>query len=109
MVGAAMGTATLSHDNRYWAVPVKIGARFHFIVIDTRTGRHETILEADTIGHPEFHPSDNGGYVFGRVGVAQGGGRNLFLMVALLFDPESRTMKPFSAVKGIAGWRGGLR
>jgi hypothetical protein len=38
---------------------VKIGARFHFIVIDTRTGRHETILEADTIGHPEFHPSDN--------------------------------------------------
>jgi oligogalacturonide lyase len=59
MVGAAMGTTTLSHDDRYWAVPVKIGARFHFIVIDTRTGRHETILEADTIGHPEFHPSDN--------------------------------------------------
>ena len=59
MVGAAMGTTTLSHDDCYWAVPVKIGARFHFIVIDTRTGRHETILEADTIGHPEFHPSDN--------------------------------------------------
>jgi oligogalacturonide lyase len=59
MVGAAMGTTTLSHDDRYWAVPVKIGARFRFIVIDTRTGRHETILEADTIGHPEFHPSDN--------------------------------------------------
>jgi oligogalacturonide lyase len=59
MVGAAMGTTTLSHDDRYWAVPVKIGPGFHFIVIDTATGRHETILEAATIGHPEFHPSDN--------------------------------------------------
>ena len=59
MVGAAMGTTTLSHDDRYWAVPVKIGAGFHFIVIDTSTGAQETILEADTIGHPEFHPSDN--------------------------------------------------
>jgi oligogalacturonide lyase len=59
MVGAAMGTTTLSHDDRYWAVPVKLGARFHFIVIDTATGAHQTILEAATIGHPEFHPSDN--------------------------------------------------
>ena len=59
MVGAAMGTTALSHDDRYWAVPVKVGARFRFIVIDTATGAHETILEADTIGHPEFHPSDN--------------------------------------------------
>lgn len=59
MVGAAMGTTTLSHDDRYWAVPVKLGARFRFIIIDTATGAHETILEADTIGHPEFHPSDN--------------------------------------------------
>ena len=59
MVGAAMGTTTLSHDDRYWAVPVKIGATFRFIVIDTATGANETILEADTIGHPEFHPSDN--------------------------------------------------
>lgn len=59
MVGAAMGTTTLSHDDRFWAVPVKIGAKFRFVVIDTATGAHETILEADTIGHPEFHPSDN--------------------------------------------------
>ena len=58
-VGAAMGTTTLSHDDLYWAVPVKIGLRFRFIVIETETGKHETILEADTIGHPEFHPSDN--------------------------------------------------
>jgi oligogalacturonide lyase len=59
MVGAAMGTTSLSHDDHYWAVPVKIGKTFHFIVIDTCTGKHQTILEADTIGHPEFHPSDS--------------------------------------------------
>jgi len=59
MVGAAMGTTTLSHDDRYWAVPVKIGACFQFIVIDTSTGAHDTILEATTVGHPEFHPFDN--------------------------------------------------
>ena len=59
MVGAAMGTTALSHDDRYWAVPVKIGTKFHFIVIDTASGAPRTILEADTIGHPEFHPSDN--------------------------------------------------
>jgi len=59
MVGAAMGTTTLSHDDRYWAVPVNLGKRFHFIILDTNTGAQETILEADTIGHPEFHPSDN--------------------------------------------------
>lgn len=59
MVGAAMGTTTLSHDDRYWAVPVKVGAVSRFIIIDIRSGRHEVILERDTIGHPEFHPSDN--------------------------------------------------
>ncbi len=59
MVGAAMGTTALSHDDHYWAVPVKMGARFQFIFIDTATGAHEKILEADTIGHPEFHPTDN--------------------------------------------------
>lgn len=59
MVGAAMGTTTVSHNDRYWAVPAKLGARFQFIVIDTATGAHATILEAATIGHPEFHPSDN--------------------------------------------------
>ncbi len=59
MVGAAMGTTTLSHDDRYWAVPVKAGLVSRFILIDTQTGQHEVILERDTIGHPEFHPSDN--------------------------------------------------
>jgi oligogalacturonide lyase len=59
MVGAAMGTTTVSHDDRYWAVPVKVGPVSRFVVIDTSSGEHRTILERDTIGHPEFHPSDN--------------------------------------------------
>ncbi len=59
MVGAAMGTTTVSRDDSYWAVPVKYGPRFRLVVIDTWTGGHETILEADTIGHPQFHPQDN--------------------------------------------------
>ena len=59
MVGAAMGTTAVSHDDRYWAVPVHVGEAFRFVVIDTETGGHNTILEAETIGHPEFHPSNN--------------------------------------------------
>ena len=57
--GAALGTIVVSHDDRYCAVPVKTGARSQFVVIDTEAGTHDTILEADKIGHPEFHPSDN--------------------------------------------------
>jgi oligogalacturonide lyase len=58
-VGAATGTTTLSHDDRFWAVPVRSGAKAWLVVIDTATGAQETILEAATIGHPEFHPHDN--------------------------------------------------
>ena len=56
MVGAAMGTTSLSHDDRYWAVPVKVGKYSHLVIIDISSGKHEVILERDTIGHPEFHP-----------------------------------------------------
>lgn len=59
MVGAAMGTTTLSRDDRWWAVPVKQGPVVRFYVIDTRTGALNPILERDTIGHPEFHPDDS--------------------------------------------------
>lgn len=59
MVGAAMGTTTLSHDDRWWAVPVKTGRTSRFVIIDTENGRAEVILERDTIGHPEFHPEDS--------------------------------------------------
>jgi oligogalacturonide lyase len=58
MVGAAMGTTTLSHDDRWWAVPVKVGERSRLVIIDTQSGHHEVILERNSIGHPEFHPND---------------------------------------------------
>lgn len=59
MVGAAMGTTAVSHDDRWWAVPVKVGSISRLVLIDTRSGQHEVILERDSIGHPEFHPSDS--------------------------------------------------
>ncbi len=59
MVGAAMGTTTLSRDGKWWAVPVKVGKAAQFHVIDTETGASSVILERDTIGHPEFHPDDS--------------------------------------------------
>ncbi len=58
MVGAAMGTTTLSRDDRWWAVPVKSGAVSRFFVIDTSTGKANVILERDSIGHPQFCPDD---------------------------------------------------
>jgi oligogalacturonide lyase len=56
MVGAAMGTTTLSRDDRYWAVPVRFGEATRLHVIDTQTGEARVILERDSIGHPQFHP-----------------------------------------------------
>lgn len=58
MVGAAMGTTTLSRDDAWWAVPVKTGDLAQFHIIETATGTAEVILEAETIGHPQFHPDD---------------------------------------------------
>lgn len=58
MVGAAMGTTTLSRCDQWWAVPVKVGSVSRFVVIATGSGKHEVILEAPSIGHPEFHPDD---------------------------------------------------
>ena len=58
MVGAAMGTTTLSRDDRWWAVPVKRGGAAQFFIVDTQSGRSEIVLERDTIGHPQFHPDD---------------------------------------------------
>jgi len=59
MVGAAMGTTSVSHDDHWWAIPVKVGAVFRFLVIATQSGECDVILERETIGHPEFHPSDS--------------------------------------------------
>lgn len=58
MVGAAMGTTTLSRDDHWWAVPVKTGKISRFHVINTETGICSMILERDSIGHPQFCPDD---------------------------------------------------
>jgi len=59
MVGDAMGTTSLSRDDRWWAVPVRIGARARLHVIDTDSGAVTAICEHDTIGHPEINPDDS--------------------------------------------------
>lgn len=58
-VGAAMGTTTLSADDRWWAISVKTGAGFTLYVLDTETGAADAILERETIAHPQFHPDDS--------------------------------------------------
>ncbi len=60
MVGAAMGTTTLSRDDAWWAIPVKVGTRSRFVLIECATGASSVILERDTIGHPQFCPDDPG-------------------------------------------------
>lgn len=57
-VGAGMGTTTLSRDDRYWAVPLRLGARSQLAVVDCSSGDWCGICERDTIAHPEFHPDD---------------------------------------------------
>lgn len=57
-VGAAMGTTTVSRDDRWWAVPVSFGERSRMLVVATGSGAADYVLEADSIGHPEFHPDD---------------------------------------------------
>lgn len=59
MVADAMGTTTLSTDDRWWAVPVKVDAKARMHIIDTSTGGCQPIFEANVIGHPEFHPRDS--------------------------------------------------
>ncbi len=58
MIGAAMGTTTLSRDDRWWAIPVKDGASSRFFIVEVATGNHQVILERDSIGHPQFCPDD---------------------------------------------------
>jgi oligogalacturonide lyase len=59
MVGAGMGTLSVSTDDRWIAVPVcaKNGSRLY--VINTETGSTDCIAEAPSIFHPQFHPDDS--------------------------------------------------
>lgn len=81
MVGAAMGTTALSASGRFWAVPVKEGARSQFWMIDTLSQSAEVFLEAPTIGHPQFCPDDEdlilyAGAMTDRVWVTDRAGNN---------------------------------
>lgn len=59
MVGASMGTTSLSRDDRWWCVPAKAETSFRMHIIDVHTGEDSIILERDSIAHPEFHPEDS--------------------------------------------------
>ena len=59
MVGASMGTTTLSHDDAFWAIPIRVDDVYRLYLIETGSGKSEVITEHASIGHPEFHPSDN--------------------------------------------------
>lgn len=59
MVGAGMGTSSLSRDDKWWCVPIKTGKTFQMFILDTATGEYDACLEQDSMGHPQFHPDDN--------------------------------------------------
>ena len=58
MVGAAMGTTTVSHDDRWWAIPLRQQARSRMLFIDLKNGRSHITLDNASIGHPQFCPDD---------------------------------------------------
>lgn len=59
MVGAGMGTTSLSHDDRFWAIPVRRQDQGQLLVVDTTSGQAEVICENESVGHPQFHPEDS--------------------------------------------------
>ncbi len=46
MVAAAMGTTSLSHDDRYWAVKFNVGKQANLAITDTETGMSQGHLAA---------------------------------------------------------------
>jgi oligogalacturonide lyase len=58
MVGAAMGTTTLSGDDRTWAIPVRHGGRSHMLFIDLEQQTTHEAFDNTIIGHPQFCPDD---------------------------------------------------
>jgi len=58
MVGAAMGTTSVSHDDRWWCVPIRVEDHFQMYIVDTNRGESQVVLEQPVIGHPQFHPDD---------------------------------------------------
>ena len=58
MVADAMGTTALSFDDRWWALRFSLKGQACLAVVDTQSGKHEIILQRDTIAHLMFCPDD---------------------------------------------------
>jgi oligogalacturonide lyase len=59
MIGRSMGTTALSFCDQYWAIRISSGDGSRLVVINTRTGESEIILERDHISHMMFCPDDS--------------------------------------------------
>lgn len=59
MVGAAMGTTALSHDDKWWAVRFNVGKESALAIVNTDSGEYNIILQRDSIGHLQFCPDDS--------------------------------------------------
>jgi oligogalacturonide lyase len=58
MVAAAMGTTTLSRDDRWWAMHFKDGGEACLALVDTVDATWDIILRRDDISHKAFCPDD---------------------------------------------------
>ena len=81
MVGAGMGTTSLSHDDRWWAIPLKQDGVGQLMVVDTESGDSHIICENKSVGHPQFHPQDSsllryGGSYENRIWIVERDGNN---------------------------------
>ncbi len=59
MVASGMGTTALSWDDSWWAVRYTYNGEACLAMIDTFTGRWDTILRRDSISHLQFCPDDH--------------------------------------------------
>ena len=58
MVGAGMGTTSLSHDDHWWLIPVRRHDVAQLLLVNTATGESTVVCENEVVGHPQFHPED---------------------------------------------------
>ena len=54
-----MGTTSLSHDGRWWAIPVRRNNTAQLLIVNAPTGDTHVACENEVIGHPQFHPNDS--------------------------------------------------
>lgn len=59
MVGAGMGTLSVSREDAWVTLPVRAGSNSRLYVIETATGLVSCVAEGSSIFHPQFHPNDS--------------------------------------------------